>query len=61
LGLGLDISSGYLWGILGFDLGLYGNIKVGSTTGQSEILYSDYFTGQEKMNLRLGVHPSNLN
>lgn len=54
LGLGLDISSGYLWGIVGFDLGLYGNIKVGPTTGQSEILYYDYYTGQEKSELAIG-------
>lgn len=54
LGLGLDISSGYLWGIVGLDLGLYGNIKVGSTTGESEILYYDYFTDQEKSELAIG-------
>lgn len=54
LGLGLDISSGYLWDLIGIDLALNSNIKVGSTVGQSEILYYDYVTNQESSEAVIG-------
>ncbi len=54
LGLALDISSGYLWGILGFDFSFNSNLKIGPTVGQSEILFYDYATRQEKSEAMIG-------
>lgn len=54
LGTALDFSSGYAWGIIGMDLSLNSNLKIGSSTGQSEVLYYDYVTGQEKSEVAIG-------